>query len=51
MNEKEMKFLEAAFLKTFNYDPDEDEVDARYDDEFNKWCDELVKNESKKQDK
>ena len=40
MTEDEKKFLEAAFLKTFNYDPDEEEVDAKYGDEFNKWCDE-----------
>ncbi len=34
LTEEEEKFLAEAFKKTFNYDPDEDEVDARYDDDF-----------------
>lgn len=43
MTEEEKKELEQAFLKTFNYDPDDDEVDAKYDKEFNDWCDEIAK--------
>lgn len=40
MTDEDMKFLEAEFEKTFNYDPDDEEVDAKYSKEFNKWCDE-----------
>lgn len=40
MTEDEKQEAKAMFLKTFNYDPDEDEVDAKYDEEFNRWCDE-----------
>lgn len=40
MNDKDLKFLEAEFEKTFNYEPDDEEVDAKYSEEFNKWCDE-----------
>ena len=40
MTEDEKKFLEAAYKRCWEYDPDEEEVDAKYDDEFNKWCDE-----------
>lgn len=39
MTEDDRKFLEEAFIKTFDYEPDEDEVDKRYDDDFNNWCD------------
>ena len=42
MTEDEKKFLEAEFLKTFNYDPDEEEVDAKYDEDFNKWEKEFI---------
>ncbi len=40
LTEEEEKFLEEAFERVFNYDPDDDEVDARYDDEFD---DEVMK--------
>lgn len=40
MTEDDRKFLEERFLKTFDYDPDDEEVDAKYSEEFNKWCDE-----------
>ena len=42
MTEDEKKFLEAEFMKTFNYDPDEEEVDAKYDDEYNEWEKEFI---------
>ena len=42
MTDKDLKFLEAEFEKTFNYDPDEEEVDAKYDDEYNEWEKEFI---------
>lgn len=43
MTDEERKFLEEAYLKCWGYDPDEDEVDAKYDKEFNDWCDNFLK--------
>ncbi len=40
MTDEERKFLEAAYKRCWDYEPDDDEVDAKYDEEFNKWCDE-----------
>lgn len=33
--------LKERYKKTFDYDPTIEEVEAKYDDEFNKWLDEL----------
>ena len=34
MTDEEMKSLEDAFEKCWDYDPSEEEVDAKYDDDF-----------------
>ena len=44
MTDKEIKFLEAAFEKTFDYDPDDDEVDAKYSNNFKKWEEDFINN-------
>lgn len=33
--------LEEAYDRVFNYDPSIEEVEAKYDDDFNKWLDDL----------
>jgi hypothetical protein len=33
--------LKEAYERVFNYDPTDEEVEAKYDDEFNKWLDDL----------
>lgn len=39
MTEEDRKLLIEAYKKTFNYEPDEEETDKRYDKEFDEWCD------------
>ena len=41
-NSKENKkeTLKEAYERVFNYDPTDEEVEAKYDDEFNKWLEE-----------
>ena len=38
---KKEETLKEAYDRVFNYDPTDEEVEAKYDDEFNKWLDEL----------
>lgn len=42
MTDEERKMLLAAYKKTWDYDPDDEEVDAKYDKEFNDWCDNFL---------
>lgn len=39
--EPQKETLKEAYDRVFNYDPTEEEVEAKYDDDFNKWLDEL----------
>lgn len=48
LSEEDEKFLAAAFKKTFDYDPDDDEVDARYDDDFDDEVMEMLDKKFKK---
>jgi hypothetical protein len=42
MEEQEKKeTLSERYKKVFDYDPSEEEVKAKYDDDFNKWLDDL----------
>lgn len=43
MTEDDRKLLLDAYKKTFNYDPNENEVDAKYDEEFQKWEYDFIK--------
>lgn len=38
---EEKKPLKERYEETFDYDPTIEEVEAKYDDDFNKWLDEL----------
>lgn len=35
--------LQEAYERVFNYDPTDEEVRAKYDDEFNEWLDNFLK--------
>ena len=39
---EESKELKAAYKRCWNYDPSEEEVDAKYDDDFDKELDEMI---------
>lgn len=41
MDKQKKETLEEAYERVFNYDPAEEEVKAKYDDDFNKWLDDL----------
>ena len=41
MKKKKKETLEEAYERVFNYDPTIEEVEAKYDDEFNEWLDNL----------
>jgi hypothetical protein len=41
--DEERKLLDAAYERAYNYDPDDDEVDSKYDDDFKKWEEEFIK--------
>ena len=36
------KNVTCSLQKTWDYDPDDEEVDAKYDKEFNDWCDNFL---------
>mgnify|MGYP003294031750 CR=1 FL=1 len=42
MTEEEKKELYEAYKKCWDYDPSEEEVNSRYDEEFLKACDEIM---------
>lgn len=44
MTEEEKKELDKEYSRVFDYDPSFEEVQARYDDDFNNWCDNFFKN-------
>ncbi len=48
LSEEEKKEMEKAFERVFNYDPDEEEVDARYDDDFDDEVMEMLDKKFKK---
>ena len=39
-NTEQNETLKEAYERVFNYDPTDEEVEAKYDDEFNKWLEE-----------
>lgn len=39
MSEADKKLLEEAYARCWDYDPTDEEVRARYSDDFNEWCD------------
>ena len=41
MDKPKKETLEEAYERVFNYDPTIEEVEAKYDDEFNEWLDNL----------
>mgnify|MGYP006874669790 CR=1 FL=1 len=41
MEKKKEETLEEAYERVFNYEPTIEEVEAKYDDDFNKWLDDL----------
>lgn len=41
MTDEERKELYKDYSRVFDYDPSEEEVKAKYDDDFNKWLDDL----------
>ena len=41
MTEEERQKLYEAYAETFDYDPTMEEAEAKYDDDFNKWLDDL----------
>jgi hypothetical protein len=41
--EPQKETLEEAYERVFNYDPTEEEVRAKYDNEFNNWLDNFLK--------
>ena len=43
MTEEERKELYEAYKKCWVYDPSEEEVNSRYDEEFLKACEEIMK--------
>ena len=38
---KKKETLKEAYERVFNYDPSDEEVKAKYSDDFNKWLDDL----------
>lgn len=40
LKENKKETLKEAYERVFNYDPTDEEVEAKYDDEFNKWLEE-----------
>ena len=48
LSEEEQKKLDAAYERVFNYDPDDEEVDARYDDDFDDEVMEMLDKKFKK---
>lgn len=40
--EQNEETLKEAYERVFNYDPSDEEVQAKYSDDFNKWLDDLV---------
>lgn len=41
--EKKEETLEEAYARVYDYEPSKEELDKLYGEEFNKWCDELLK--------
>lgn len=48
LSKEEQEELERAYERVFNYDPDEEEVDARYDDDFDDEVMEMLDKKFKK---
>lgn len=43
--EKKQETMQEAYDRVFNYDPSEEEVRAKYDDDFNDWLDNFLEEE------
>lgn len=48
LSKEELEELDRAYERVFNYDPDEKEVDARYDDDFDDEVMEMLDKKFKK---
>ena len=42
MTDEEKKLLSDAYKRCYDYDPDDDEVDERYSEDFKKWEKEFI---------
>lgn len=44
MADEKEETMEEAYKRVFDYDPTDEEVNERYSESFNEWCDNFFKN-------
>ena len=42
MTEEDQKILKEAYKRAYDYDPTDEEVDAKYSEDFKKWEEEFI---------